>query len=99
MEADIYQVRNRSGQDPLNFPIKVNNRLANLMSMAEQGDGRPGNQMSEILEILVAELGTYTDQLQEVWATDLAAVNHELNRLGLELIDLLCAPDEICPVV
>ncbi len=99
VEADIYQVRNRSGQDPLNFPIKVNNRLANLMSMAEQGDGRPGNQMSEILEILVAELGTYTDQLQEVWATDLAAVNHELNRLGLELIDLLCAPDEICPVV
>ena len=55
--------------------------------------------MSEILEILVAELGTYTNQLQEVWAVDLAAVNHELSRLGLELIDLLCAPDEICSVV
>ena len=42
VEENIYQVRNQSGQDPLNFPIKVNNRLANLMSMAQRGDGRPG---------------------------------------------------------
>ena len=42
IEGEIYQVRNRSNQDPLNFPIKVNNRLANLLSMSERGDGRPG---------------------------------------------------------
>ena len=42
VEGEIYQVRNRSNQDPLNFPIKVNNRLANLLSMSERGDGRPG---------------------------------------------------------
>ena len=52
VEENIYQVRNQSGQDPLNFPIKVNNRLANLMSMAERGDGRPGNMMPEIFNIL-----------------------------------------------
>ena len=44
VEEDIYQVRNQSGQDPLNFPIRVNNRLAKLLSMAERGDGRPGEQ-------------------------------------------------------
>ena len=86
VEANIYQVRNRSGQDPLNFPIKVNNRLANLMSMVEQGDGRPGNNMPEIFGLLVDELKGYTDRLAEVWETDLAAVNAELERLGLELI-------------
>jgi hypothetical protein len=31
VEESIYQVRNQSGQDPLNFPIKVNNRLATLL--------------------------------------------------------------------
>ena len=41
VEEDVYQVRNQSGQDPLNFPIKVNNRLATLLSMAERGDGPP----------------------------------------------------------
>ncbi|MCH7717274.1 MAG: glycosyl hydrolase [Gemmatimonadetes bacterium] len=87
VEANIYQVRNRSNQDPLNFPIKVNNRLANLMSMSERGDGRPGNNMEEIFQIMVDRLRGYTDRLEEVWATDLAAVNRELERLGLEPLD------------
>ena len=45
MEREIYQVQNRSKQNLLNFPIQVNNRLANLLSMSERGDGRPGNRM------------------------------------------------------
>ena len=87
VEANIYQVRNRSGQDPLNFPIKVNNRLANLLSMSERGDGRPMNNMEEIFQIMVDELRSYTDRLGEVWTVDLAAVNRELERLGLEPLD------------
>jgi len=87
VEANIYQVKNRSNQDPLNFPIKVNNRLANLLSMSERGDGSPGNNMEEIFQIMVRELKGYTDRLQEVWDTDLAAVNRELTRLGMEQVD------------
>ena len=87
VEETIYQVRNQSGQDPLNFPIKVNNRLANLMSMAERGDGRPGNMMPEIYDILSEELAGYEARLAEVWATDLSTVNAELRRLGLTQLD------------
>jgi photosystem II stability/assembly factor-like uncharacterized protein len=87
VEGNVYQVRNRSNQDPLNFPIRVNNRLANLLSMSEHGDGRPGNNMEEIFQIMVDELRGYTDRLDEVWATDLSAVNRELQRLGLEPVD------------
>ncbi|MEK7381413.1 MAG: glycosyl hydrolase, partial [Gemmatimonadota bacterium] len=87
IEAQIYQVKNRSNQDPLNFPIRVNNRLANLLSMSEAGDGRPGNGMEAVFQIMVTELKRYTDRLAEVWATDLAAVNRELARLRLAPID------------
>jgi len=87
VEANIYQVKNRSGQDPLNFPIKVNNRLANLLSMSERGDGPPGNNMEEIFQIMVRELRGYTDRLQEVWATDLVRANRALRRLGLKVLD------------
>ncbi len=87
VEENIYQVRNQSGQDPLNFPIKVNNRLANLMSMAERGDGRPGNMMPEIFNILSEELKEYEESLSEIWATSLVAVNNELQRLGLAPLD------------
>jgi hypothetical protein len=99
VEETIYQVRNQSGQDPLNFPIKVNNRLANLLSMAERGDGAPTTNMPEIFQILSAELKTYTDRLAAVWAGDLAAVNRELARLQLVPIDPKCARAEGCSAV
>ncbi len=87
VESDLYQVRNRSGQDPLNFPIKVNNRLANLLSMTERGDGPPNAGMREVLQIMVDELAGYTSRLEEIWQTDLAAVNRELDRLDMDEID------------
>lgn len=87
VEERIYQVRNQSGQDPLNFPIRVNNRLANLLSMAERGDGPPGTYMPEIFDILVKELAQYTGQLSEIIRTDLAAVNDRLRALGITAID------------
>jgi len=90
VEENIYQVRNQSGQDPLNFPIKVNNRLATLLSMSERGDGSPTNNLSEIYEILNKELKGYTDTLAKVWATDLMAVNGELARLKLIPLDPGC---------
>lgn len=96
VEERIYQVRNQSGQDPLNFPIRVNNRLANLLSMAERGDGRPTTNMPEIYGILEQELKGYTDRLAQVWRTDLMAVNRELARLNLPLLDPKCTRVEGC---
>ncbi|MBT8488150.1 MAG: glycosyl hydrolase [Gemmatimonadetes bacterium] len=87
VEADIYQVRNRSGQDPLNFPIKVNNRLANLLSMVEQGDGAPNDGMREVYDIMSDELQGYLDALEAVWATELEAANDRLSELGLDELD------------
>ena len=43
--------------------------------------------MPEIFDILSEELQGYLDRLNEVWATDLAAVNAELRRLGLTQLD------------
>ncbi|MEJ2206898.1 MAG: hypothetical protein P8170_22650 [Gemmatimonadota bacterium] len=80
-------MRNRSNQDPLNFPIKVNNRLANLLSMVERGDGAPNDGMREVFQIMVDELDGYTARLQQIWDSDLPAVNRELERLDLERVD------------
>jgi photosystem II stability/assembly factor-like uncharacterized protein len=87
VEADIYQVKNRSNQDPLNFPIRVNNRLANLLSMSERGDGPPGNGMYEVFDIMVDELAGYTSTLEGIWGSELEALNEELGRLGMDPVD------------
>ena len=86
VEEDVYQVRNQSGQDPLNFPIKINNRLASLLSVVSRGDGRPIGNAPLIFTDLKGELKVQTDRLQHVLAKDLAALNAELKRLGLEAV-------------
>ena len=96
VEVNVYQVQNQSGQDPLNFPIKVNNRLATLLFMAERGDGAPTNNLPEIFGILATELKGYTEQLAKVWKTDLVAVNKELDRLKLAPLDPQCEKVEGC---
>jgi len=47
---------------------------------------------------MVDELKGYTDRLAEVWETDLAAVNAELERLGLDPINPLCDSEEECVI-
>jgi photosystem II stability/assembly factor-like uncharacterized protein len=56
VEEALYQVRNRSGQDPLNFPIKLNNKLAALQRSVETGDGRPTAGAYKVFDELSAEL-------------------------------------------
>ena len=83
VEEEIYQVRNQSGQDPLNFPIKINNRLASLLRVVNTGDGKPIANTAPILKDLSAELKVHTDRLQQVLAADLPAFNAEAKRVGL----------------
>lgn len=86
VEDDIYQVKNQSGQDPLNYPIKINNRLASLLGVVTRAEGRPNAQLYQIFNDLKAELKVETDRLNVVMTRDLTEFNAELRRLGLETI-------------
>jgi photosystem II stability/assembly factor-like uncharacterized protein len=66
IESSIYQVKNQSGQDPLNFPIRVNNRLAYLRKSVESGDGLPTKGSREVFELLKDELSGYTNSLDKL---------------------------------
>ena len=87
VEEEIYQVRNQSGQDPLNFPIKVNNRLASLLGIVGGADGKPIANADPIFRDLVGELKVQTDRLQKALTKDLPAFNAEAKRLGLAPVD------------
>jgi hypothetical protein len=84
VEETIYQVRNQSNQDPLNFPLKTNNRLASLLRVVETGDGRPTSNVGPIFDALKLELKAETDRLQQVTGTYQARFNELARRLGLD---------------
>jgi hypothetical protein len=83
VERDVYQVKNQSGQDPLNFPIKTNNRLASLLGVVSRSDDRPIANALPIFNDLKAELKVEMDSYQKILVTDLPAFNKEAVRLGL----------------
>jgi photosystem II stability/assembly factor-like uncharacterized protein len=84
IEEEIYQVRLQSGQDPLNFPIKLNNKIAALLGVVLSGDFRPTHQSYEVYATLSGELQTQLDALEAIWRRDLPAFNAQLERRRLE---------------
>jgi photosystem II stability/assembly factor-like uncharacterized protein len=84
VEESVYQVRNQSNQDPLNFPIKTNNRLASLLRVVETGNGKPTSNVESIFSDLKTELKAETDTLQQVTGTFLPKFNELAKKLGLE---------------
>src|SRR5690606_28039918 len=50
VEGEIYQYRNRSNQDPLNYPIKLNNKIAALLNIVDGADSRPTDQSYTVFE-------------------------------------------------
>jgi photosystem II stability/assembly factor-like uncharacterized protein len=87
VEEDVYQVRNQSNQDPLNFPIKTNNRLASLLRIVQAGEGKPLGNVMPIFNELQAELKAETDRLQRVLSTYVPRFNQLAQRLGIEPIN------------
>jgi hypothetical protein len=86
VEEQLYQVKNQSGQDPLNFPIKTNNRLASLLGMTLRGEGKPTANIYPIFEDLKKELKAETDSLEKVFGNELKAFNIEATSAGMEPI-------------
>ncbi|HEV3483811.1 MAG TPA: hypothetical protein VG106_00275, partial [Vicinamibacterales bacterium] len=78
VEGEIYQHRNRSNQDPLNFPIKLNNKLAALQGIVEFGDNRPTAQAYAVFKELSARLDVQLQRLESIAQSDLAAFNKRL---------------------
>ncbi len=86
VEEALYQVKNVSNQDPLNFPIKLNNRLAYLQKSTESGDGLPTQGQRDVFALLKGELDEHLATLDQLIAVDLAKVNTALTDNGLAAI-------------
>jgi hypothetical protein len=70
VEEDLYQVRNRSNQDPLNFPIKLNNQIAALMRVIETGDAKPTDQSYVVFKELNDRLAAIRKRYEEILKSD-----------------------------
>src|SRR5437016_12888363 len=88
IEEEIYQVQNRSGQDPLNFPIKLNNKLSALERVIETGDGKPIAGAYTVFKELSGQLAAQKSKFDAVLKTDLPAINQQLASASLKPLEI-----------
>ena len=86
IEGEIYQYRNQSSQDPLNYPIKLNNKLAALAGVVQSADARPTNQSYEVFEDLSARLDAQLALLAALEGKEVPAFNRLLATRKLDPI-------------
>src|SRR5947209_8533672 len=75
IEETLYQTRARSPQDVLNYPIRLNNRLALLAGTVSLGDYRPTDQAEEVRQELTKPIDAELAKLRRVLEEDLASFN------------------------
>ncbi len=75
VEEELYQTKNKSGQDPLNYPIKLNNKLAALGGVVGSADARPTDQSYQLHEELTSKINAQLKTLDGLLKTDLATFN------------------------
>ena len=74
-EEALYQTKNKSPQDPLNFPIRLNDKLASVADSAAAGDFAPTAQQRAVYAQLATKIDAELAKLREVWDKDLPALN------------------------
>jgi hypothetical protein len=75
VEEALYQTKNQSSQDPLNFPIRLNNKLAALARVVDSADAAPTEQSQAVYDDLASKIDAQLAALAQVLSSDLASFN------------------------
>jgi len=88
IEKALYQTKNRSRQDPLNYPIKLTNKLAHLNSLNGRGDFPPTEQSYEVRDEITKEINEELGKFQEIKENDLPEFNRMVKENAVDAIML-----------
>lgn len=77
VEKELYQTQNKSGQDPLNFPVRLTNKLAYLNGIIGDGEFPPTDQAYEVR----AEITSLIDQQLETYKAVRSIMIPKLNQM------------------
>jgi photosystem II stability/assembly factor-like uncharacterized protein len=75
IEETLYQTKLRSSQDTLNYPIRLNNKLAALAGVVGAGDFRPTDQAIQSKNEIMAAIDQELAKLKSIMVTDVPAFN------------------------
>ncbi|HET9014256.1 MAG TPA: glycosyl hydrolase [Thermomicrobiaceae bacterium] len=88
VEEELIQVKSKEMEDPLNFPIRLNNKLAALGSIVDTADAQPTDQAQQTYSELAGAIDQQLGELREVLADDVARFNALVREVNLPALAL-----------
>ncbi len=88
VEEELIQVKSVARQDPLNYPVKLNDKLLALGSVVESADRAPTEQSYDVFAKLRGELDAQLARWREIVAKDVPAVNDAARKAGVEAVSV-----------
>jgi len=88
IEEALYQTKNKSSQDPLNYPIRLNDKLASLSDSVGTGDFGPTEQAIAVRQQLLSAIDAEMAKLKQIWETDLPAFNRLVREQAIDAVVL-----------
>ncbi|WP_350284248.1 glycosyl hydrolase [uncultured Croceitalea sp.] len=88
IEKTLYQTKNRSNQDPLNFPIRLTNKLAHLNSLVSIDDFPPTDQDVSVKNEMTTKINAQLKAFDALVDEEMKAFNEAFNTLGLEYLSV-----------
>jgi len=86
IEEVLYQTKLKSNQDMLNYPIRLNNKLAHVGSLASMGLYRPTEQMVGVRDDITAQINAQLALWYALRDTDVPALNALIRASEIDLI-------------
>jgi photosystem II stability/assembly factor-like uncharacterized protein len=88
IEETLYQTKSKSGQDPLNFPIRLNNKLAHLNSLTRIGNYAPTQQAIDFKNEITKEIDIELVKLNALFTNGVKELNRKVKASDIDLIQL-----------
>lgn len=88
IEEALYQTKNRSGQDPLNFPVRLNNKLAALTSESSASDFRPNEQTKAVYKEITGQIDAQLGALNKIFNEQVPKFNDMVKAKQVSAIQL-----------
>jgi len=88
IENNLYQTKSKSNQDPLNYPIRLNNKLGHLNSLTAMGNYRPTDQAIAFKNEVTAAIDKELAALYKLFKEDVTRLNQLVKQSDIQLIQI-----------
>jgi len=89
VEEALHQTKAKSGQDVLNYPIRLDDKLSNIYNNASSGNGTLSSQVKESYAVIGGQIDEQLQKLKNILDSDVLKLNQMIRDKELPVIGLI----------